>query len=99
LSLCLCAEDQVKIGGFVEVKLTGVVAKHREFEMPDDHVCDEDYEGVDDCSMANLLERCTASAKSAIFLWTGYIAPRELKSARRIGGNTPPKGKRRRSCS
>jgi hypothetical protein len=96
LSLFTCADEQIKAGGYVRVKLTGLVHAYRLFTLPFDHVFDDGYDCVQDTQMSELLLLCTINAKSSIFVWHEYIAPREIKSARTMGGNTPP-AKRRKS--
>ena len=87
---------QIKAGGYVRVKLTGLVHAYRLFALPFDHVFDDGYDCVQDTEMTALLHMCKINAKSSIFVWHEYIAPREIKSARTMGGNTPP-AKRRKS--
>jgi hypothetical protein len=96
LSLFTCADEQIKAGGYVRVKLTGLVHAYRLFTLPFDHVFDDGYDCVQDTQMSELLLLCTINAKSSIFVWHEYIAPREIKSARTMGGNTPPAKRRKR---
>jgi|AntRauTorckE5430_2_1112549.scaffolds.fasta_scaffold31622_2 hypothetical protein len=69
LSLFTCADDQIKAGGYVRVKLTGLVHAYRLFTLLFDHVFDDDYDCMQDTEMSALLHLCMNNAKTSIFVW------------------------------